>query len=183
MPVTRTSLIVDPPEGKLPPLTAAAQKRINDARIERQRRPADGPEDRPLMDRCLWWPAVGPPMLPSFANNSPVLPAGQQLSVPAGLRLRRHRQRDPSRDARHSHRRAPPCLAKNPQMDGRRARSLGGEYADRRHHEFHGEEPVPGNRRTIWSSASRAPTRTRFSTNSPWTIPLRLRDPGRPGLP
>ena len=23
------------------------------------------------MDRCLWWPAVGPPMLPSFANNSP----------------------------------------------------------------------------------------------------------------
>jgi hypothetical protein len=74
VPVTRTSLIVDPPEGKLPPLTLEAQKRINDARDERQRRPADGPEDRPLMDRCLWWPAVGPPMLPSFANNSPYSP-------------------------------------------------------------------------------------------------------------
>ena len=74
VPVTRTSLIVDPPDGKLPALTADAQKRINDARIERQRRPADGPEDRPLMDRCLWWPAVGPPMLPSFANNSPYSP-------------------------------------------------------------------------------------------------------------
>ena len=74
VPVTRTSLIVDPPEGKLPPLTAEAQKRINDTRVERQQRPADGPEDRPLMDRCLWWPAVGPPMLPSFANNSPYSP-------------------------------------------------------------------------------------------------------------
>jgi hypothetical protein len=74
VPVTRTSLIVDPPEGKLPSLTSAAQKRIDDARVERQRRPADGPEDRPLMDRCLWWPAVGPPMLPSFANNSPYSP-------------------------------------------------------------------------------------------------------------
>ena len=74
VPVTRTSLIADPPDGKLPALTPAAQKRLNDARLERQQRPADGPEDRPLMDRCLWWPAVGPPMLPSFANNSPYSP-------------------------------------------------------------------------------------------------------------
>ena len=74
VPVTRTSLIVDPPEGKLPPLTSEAQRRVDDVRVDRQRRPADGPEDRPLMDRCLWWPAVGPPMLPSFANNSPYSP-------------------------------------------------------------------------------------------------------------
>ena len=74
VPVTRTSLIVDPPEGRLPPLTPEAQQRVNDARVERQRRPADGPEDRPLMDRCLWWPAVGPPMLPSFNNNTPYSP-------------------------------------------------------------------------------------------------------------
>jgi hypothetical protein len=74
VPVTRTSLIVDPPEGKLPSLTSEAQQRVDDARIARQRRPAESPEDRPLMDRCLWWPAVGPPMLPSFANNSPYSP-------------------------------------------------------------------------------------------------------------
>ena len=74
VPVTRTALIVDPPEGKIPPLTSEAQKRLNDARAERLRHPADSPEDRPLMDRCLWWPAVGPPMLPSFANNSPYSP-------------------------------------------------------------------------------------------------------------
>ena len=71
VPMTRTSLIVDPADGKIPPLTPAAQRRLADARDQRQLHPADGPEDRPLMDRCLWWPAVGPPMLPSFANNSP----------------------------------------------------------------------------------------------------------------
>jgi hypothetical protein len=74
VPMTRTSLLVEPPDGKLPPLTPAAQQRIDATRIARQQRPADGPEDRPLMDRCLWWPAVGPPMLPSFANNSPYSP-------------------------------------------------------------------------------------------------------------
>jgi hypothetical protein len=71
VPMTRTALITDPADGRIPPLTPAAQKRLEDARVERQQHPADGPEDRPLMDRCLWWPAVGPPMLPSFANNSP----------------------------------------------------------------------------------------------------------------
>jgi hypothetical protein len=71
VPMTRTALITDPADGRIPPLTPAAEKRLADARAERQLHPADGPEDRPLMDRCLWWPAVGPPMLPSFANNSP----------------------------------------------------------------------------------------------------------------
>jgi len=74
VPVTRTSLIVDPPEGRIPPLTPAAEKRLADIRDDRLLHPADGPENRPLMDRCLWWPAVGPPMLPSFANNSPYSP-------------------------------------------------------------------------------------------------------------
>jgi hypothetical protein len=84
VPVTRTSLIVDPPEGKLPPLTQDAQARLDQARAERQRRPADGPEDRPLMDRCLWWPAVGPPMLPSFANNSPYSPLVSNYQILQG---------------------------------------------------------------------------------------------------
>jgi hypothetical protein len=84
VPITRTSLIVDPPEGKLPPLTPEADRRASDARIARLRRPADGPEDRPLMDRCLWWPAVGPPMLPSFANNSPYSPLVSNYQVLQG---------------------------------------------------------------------------------------------------
>ena len=32
--------------------------------------PADGPEDRPLPERCLVWPTVGPPMLPGPYNNN-----------------------------------------------------------------------------------------------------------------
>ena len=30
----------------------------------------DGPEYRPLPERCLVWPTAGPPMLPSFYNNN-----------------------------------------------------------------------------------------------------------------
>lgn len=66
----RTSLIVDPPDGRIPPLTAEAQKRMA-ARAERRRlHPADGPEDRGLSERCLNWRTAGPPMLPGAYNNN-----------------------------------------------------------------------------------------------------------------
>jgi len=32
--------------------------------------PADGPEDRSYMERCMWWSTVGPPMLPTAYNNN-----------------------------------------------------------------------------------------------------------------
>ena len=66
----RTSLIVDPPDGKVPPLTPEAQKRVEADRVYSREHPADGPEDRPLMERCLMFQTTGPPMLPSFYNNS-----------------------------------------------------------------------------------------------------------------
>jgi hypothetical protein len=69
-PDRRTALIVDPEDGRLPALTAEAQARIA-ANQARTRRPAETPADRTYIERCLWWMAVGPPMLPSFANNSP----------------------------------------------------------------------------------------------------------------
>jgi hypothetical protein len=51
---TRTSLIIDPPDGQFPPLTPDAQKRRADAAARpRTRGPADGPEDRPLSERCI----------------------------------------------------------------------------------------------------------------------------------
>lgn len=50
----RTSLIVDPADGQLPPLTAEAQaRRAAAAARPRTRGPADGPEDRPLSERCI----------------------------------------------------------------------------------------------------------------------------------
>ena len=65
-----TSLIVDPPDGKIPALTSAGQARVAArANVRRQRGPADGPEDRSLAERCLLFNA-GPPMLPGPYNNN-----------------------------------------------------------------------------------------------------------------
>jgi len=66
----RTSLIVDPPDGRVPPLTPEAQKKVDAARAYAGLHPADGPEDRPLAERCLLWPTAGPPMLPGPYNNN-----------------------------------------------------------------------------------------------------------------
>ena len=66
----RTSLIIDPADGKIPALTPEARDRMQTAAAERRMHPADGPEDRALTERCLIWPTVGPPMMPSFYNNN-----------------------------------------------------------------------------------------------------------------
>jgi hypothetical protein len=65
----RTSLVVDPPNGRIPPLTAAAQKRAAERR-ERSERPAWGPEDRSIGERCILGFNAGPPMTPSAYNNN-----------------------------------------------------------------------------------------------------------------
>jgi hypothetical protein len=65
----RTSLVVDPPDGKIPPLTPEAQ-RAAAARAEVAKRPPGGPEDLALPVRCILWPTAGPPMLPSAYNNN-----------------------------------------------------------------------------------------------------------------
>jgi hypothetical protein len=65
----RTSLVTDPPEGRLPPLTPEAEKRAA-ARAELLRVPAAGPEDRPAWERCILGFNSGPPILPSGYNNN-----------------------------------------------------------------------------------------------------------------
>ena len=65
----RTSLIVDPPDGRVPPLTADARDRqAARAEARKQRGSADGPEDRNLFERCI---TRGLPvtMLPGPYNN------------------------------------------------------------------------------------------------------------------
>ena len=53
-PWTRTSLVVDPPDGRLPPLTSDAVKRLEAREAARRARgEADGWEDRNLSERCL----------------------------------------------------------------------------------------------------------------------------------
>jgi hypothetical protein len=65
----RTSLIVDPANGRLPPMTEAAQRRASQ-RAETLKRPAAGPEDRPTWERCLLGFNSGPPIMPSGYNNN-----------------------------------------------------------------------------------------------------------------
>ena len=81
----RASIIIDPPTGKRPPMTAQAQERRAE-RYRGYRRPNDGtawwletdgpgpyddPEIRPLPDRCLlgFGSTAGPPMLSTLYNN------------------------------------------------------------------------------------------------------------------
>ena len=49
----RTSLIVDPPDGRLPTMTAAARHRSRTLGLRSRSRPADGPEDRERYERCI----------------------------------------------------------------------------------------------------------------------------------
>src|SRR6478672_287743 len=64
----RTSLIVDPPNGRIPALTAAAKARMT-AMNPANERDADGPEQRTIQERCLVFGA-GPPMVPGPYNNN-----------------------------------------------------------------------------------------------------------------
>lgn len=65
----RTSLVVDPPDGRIPALTPKAAAR-QDARRAAAERTASGPEDRGLGERCINWGVAGPPMRPGAYNNN-----------------------------------------------------------------------------------------------------------------
>ena len=66
----RTSLVVEPPEGHIPPMLPEATKRQQDRLALNRGHQFDGPENRSLAERCLIWPTLGPPMLPSCYNNN-----------------------------------------------------------------------------------------------------------------
>ena len=74
VPTRRTSLIVDPPNGRLPPLTAEALNRITSpenrrlADVRNGRVPANGPEEMGLSERCLWYRGI--PSFPTGYNNN-----------------------------------------------------------------------------------------------------------------
>lgn len=81
----RTSIVIDPPNGRVPPMNAAARKRQtsaralptsdqgenNDVRARTRRGEFDNPEERPLAERCLlgFGSTSGPPALPDYFYN------------------------------------------------------------------------------------------------------------------
>jgi hypothetical protein len=66
----RTSLVVDPSDGRIPAMLPEAQRRQQERLAQNRGHAFDGPENRSLAERCLVWPTLGPPMLPSFYNNN-----------------------------------------------------------------------------------------------------------------
>jgi hypothetical protein len=67
----RTSLIVDPPNGKLPPLSAEGKRRQAERAEARKRSgPYDGPENLPLGTRCVIMDRNGPPYMYGNYNNT-----------------------------------------------------------------------------------------------------------------
>ena len=68
----RTSLIVDPSDGRLPPVTAAAQQRAADRVAARERMGGrwGAAEANELDDRCIIMRGAGPPMLRTGYNSN-----------------------------------------------------------------------------------------------------------------
>src|SRR6266571_6008245 len=62
----RTSLITDPPNGRIPPLTPEAKTRRQSVDQDRNLRGFDGPEDRSLSERCI---TFGSPRIQAAYNS------------------------------------------------------------------------------------------------------------------
>ena len=65
----RTSLIVEPRDGRVPALTPTAAARVAARRVYLAEHPADSWVDRNIAERCILGFNTGPPMAPSAYNN------------------------------------------------------------------------------------------------------------------
>lgn len=80
----RTSIIVEPGDGRIPALTPTAAD-VKRRRLERLRNPENA-EDTGLQDRCLAFVTAGPPMLPySYNSNYQIVHTGDTLLIYAEM--------------------------------------------------------------------------------------------------
>ena len=179
----RTSLVFDPPDGKIPPLTPAAQLRAA-ARAEAARTgPSDSAASRSLGERCISWGNEGPPMLGStyqanlqfmqtknafvirheIMNGIRIVPVDGTPHLPNTVRLLHGDSRG--------------------RWDGNTLVVDTTNFTDAT--PFRGPPGAPPARTSsaaaicMWWSALRAPTRTRSSISSPSRIRPRGPGPGR----
>ena len=130
----RTSLIVDPPDGRIPPLTPEAQKRLDaQAAIARDEqlgivRADSYLRSRSLADRCILGFNAGPPMTPGAYNN--------HVQISQAAWIRDAGRRDGARCPRHPGRRTSASAGSHSAVQGRLARPLGGPDAGDRHDEL-----------------------------------------------
>jgi hypothetical protein len=80
----RTSIVIDPPDGRIPPLTPAAAE-VKRHRLQSQEGLASA-EDAGLQDQCLAFATAGPPMLPySYNSNYQIVLAPQAIVIHAEM--------------------------------------------------------------------------------------------------
>jgi hypothetical protein len=79
----RTSMIYDPPDGRIPPLSPAGQKRaVLVAEAAKLRNAAASAQDRTLAERCISWGNEGPPMIGSTYNaNLQILQVPGEVAI------------------------------------------------------------------------------------------------------
>jgi hypothetical protein len=73
--VARSSILIDPPNGRIPPMTDVGKQRMAEASAAAKKVGAsayDGPEVASLSDRCItsFGSNAGPPMLPNYFYNN-----------------------------------------------------------------------------------------------------------------
>jgi len=66
----RTALIIDPPEGRLPPQTPVARKATQARRVYVEEHRYDSYENRSMGDRCIMFSKSGPPIRNGAYNNN-----------------------------------------------------------------------------------------------------------------
>ena len=76
-----TSMIVDPPDGKLPPLTPEARERAAARAADNREHPADHPENRSLQERCLAFNAGPPIQVGPYNNFVQILQFGDRVVI------------------------------------------------------------------------------------------------------
>jgi hypothetical protein len=80
----RTSIITDPPDGRIPALTPAAAE-VKRRRLERMKR-GENPEDLGLQDQCVAFSTAGPPMLPySYNSNYQIVQTSDAVVIHAEM--------------------------------------------------------------------------------------------------
>lgn len=70
VPTRRTSLVVEPADGRVPPFTPEAQREHERNLAYAEEHPADTPADRYLTERCIVFGGGAAPMLPEPYNNN-----------------------------------------------------------------------------------------------------------------
>jgi hypothetical protein len=78
----RTSIIVEPRDGKIPPLNAEGRRRAAERTAPRDGvEPVESWLEMELNDRCMYWQHEGPPVLPTGYNSNLRIVQGPQTIV------------------------------------------------------------------------------------------------------